>query len=66
MEKLETGEWWDIWSNAKTAIFSSYMNGVFGEQDRTYEKDDLKFFGNMKVNAIEPPEVDDYYVIWSD
>ncbi len=66
MNELEKKEGWKIWSNAKTAIFSSYMNGVFGEQDRTYEKDDLKFFGNMKVNVIEPPEIDDYYVIWSD
>lgn len=66
MEELETGEWWQIWSNAKTAIFSSYMNGAFGEREKTYEVDDFKYFGNMKANAIEPPEVDDYYVIWSD
>lgn len=66
MNELEKKEGWKIWSNAKTAIFSSYMNGAFGEREATYEKDDFKYFGNMKANAIEPPEVDDYYVIWSD
>lgn len=66
MEEIESGNWWQIWSNAKTAIFASYMNGAFGERETTYVKDDFKYFGNMKTDPIEVPEVDDYYTIWTD
>ncbi len=66
MEKLESGSWWQIWSNTKTAIFANYMNGAFGERETTYVKDDFKYFGNMKTDPIEVPEVDDYYTIWTD
>lgn len=66
MEKLESGSWWQIWSNTKTAIFANYMNGAFGERETTYVKDDFKYVGNMKSDPIEAPEVDDYYTIWTD
>ena len=66
MEQIETGDWWQIWSNTKTAIFANYMNGAFGERETTYVKDDFKYFGNMKTDPIEVPEVDDYYTIWTD
>lgn len=66
MEKIETGDWWKIWSNTKTAIFANYMNGAFGERETTYVKDDFHFFGNMKTDPIPVPEVDDYYTIWTD
>ena len=67
MEKYEDGEWWQIWSNTKTAIFANYMQGSFGGRDNpTYVKDDFKYFGNMKQDPIEVPEVDDYFTIWTD
>lgn len=66
MEKYETGDWWKIWSNTKTAIFANYMQGAFGERETTYVKDDFKYFGNMKQDPIETPEVDDYVTIWKD
>ena len=66
MEKIETGDWWKIWSNTKTAIFANYMNGAFGERETTYVKDDFHFFGNMKTDPIPVPEVDDYFTIWTD
>jgi hypothetical protein len=66
MEKIETGDWWKIWSNTKTAIFANYMNGAFGERETTYVEDDFYYFGNMKTDPIEVPEVDDYYTIWTD
>ncbi len=67
MESYEDGEWWEIWSNTKTAIFANYMQGAFGgRDDPTYVEDDFKYFGNMKEDPIEVPEVDDYFTIWTD
>ena len=66
MQEYEEGNWWQIWNNTKTAIFASYMNGAFGERDKTYYPDDFKYFGNMKTDPIEVPEVDDYFTIWTD
>jgi ketosteroid isomerase-like protein len=66
MESYESGEWWQIWSNTKTAIFANYMQGEFGERDETYRKEDLKFIGNINDgDLIEYPEIDDYYTIWT-
>ncbi len=67
MESYEEGEWWQIWSNTKTAIFANYMQGAFGEQERTYVEDDFKFIGNINEGDNIPyPEVDDYYTVWKD
>ncbi|MBR2875865.1 MAG: hypothetical protein IKC01_01890 [Clostridia bacterium] len=66
MESYESGSWWQIWSNTKTAIFANYMQGEFGEREVTYVKEDLKFIGNINEGAlIEYPEIDDYYTIWT-
>lgn len=65
MEEYEEGEWWQIWSNTKTAIFANYMQGAFGERETTYVKDDFKKIGNMNEDTIEYPEVEDYVTIWT-
>ena len=65
MESYETGEWWQIWSNTKTAIFAKYMQGAFGEREKTYVKEDFKKIGNMNEDTIEYPEVEDYVTIWT-
>ncbi|MBE6752248.1 MAG: hypothetical protein E7556_06950 [Ruminococcaceae bacterium] len=67
MEEYEDGNWWQIWSNTKTAIFANYMQGAFGgREDPTYVPDDFQYYGNMKADPIEVPEVDDYFTIWTD
>ena len=67
MESYEDGEWWQIWSNTKTAIFANYMQGAFGEREKTYVKDDFRFIGNINEGDNIPyPEVDDYYTVWKD
>lgn len=65
MEAYETGKWWQIWSNTKTAIFAKYMQGAFGEREQTYVKEDFKKIGNMNEDTIEYPEVEDYVTIWT-
>ena len=65
MESYESGSWWQIWSNTKTAIFANYMQGAFGEREQTYVKDDFEYIGNINEDPIEYPEVDDYFTIWT-
>ncbi|MBE6748805.1 MAG: hypothetical protein E7557_06200 [Ruminococcaceae bacterium] len=65
MEAYESGSWWQIWSNTKTAIFANYMQGAFGEREKTYVKGDWEYIGNINEDPIEYPEVDDYFTIWT-
>ncbi len=60
--KMSLNNWWNVWGNAKQALFNNLLNVT----EPTYKKDDFKKIGNIYDGTYsEPvPVVDDFYVVW--
>ncbi len=61
-DDFSNNNWWNIWSNAKQALFNRLHENFAG---RTYVEDDFKWIGNVYSGTGDRlPVVDDFYVIW--
>lgn len=54
-------KWWQLWSGIQSLIFDSAVSGL---REKTYNKEDLQWVGNMNNGTQSSPNVDDFYVIW--
>lgn len=53
--------WWQLWSGIQSLIFDAAVSGV---REKTYNKEDLQWIGNMNTGTQSAPNIDDFYVIW--
>ncbi len=61
-DNFTNNNWWNIWSNAKQALFNKLHENYAG---RTYLPDDFKWIGNVYSGTGDKlPVIDDFYVIW--
>lgn len=61
-DNFTNNKWWQLWSNAKLALFNRLHENYAG---RTYVTDDFKWIGNVYSGTGDKlPVIDDFYVIW--
>ena len=54
-------QWWQLWSGIQSLVFDAAVSGV---REKTYNKEDLQWVGNMNTGTQGAPNIDDFYVIW--
>lgn len=54
-------QWWQLWSGIQSLVFDAAVSGA---REKTYNKEDLQWVGNMNTGTQGAPNIDDFYVIW--
>jgi len=58
-----SSSWWNIWKKTKQELFKYYLTA----QDSTFHKGDLLYLGNVNDpnTILKYPEIEDYYIVWT-